>query len=389
MQLKNPDHKGTEFFASLEGMRGIAALGVVFYHVQWHWHLYGLGIVRNGRLFVDLFFIISGFVISHIYAARLKGPRSLAEFAVLRTARLYPLHLFTLLLLAGITLSMPWLTAHWGALPADDPRLRQNTFEQFLQNLFLVHALAPSHHFSFNRPSWSISVEYFTYFLFAVLALLTFGRKFLMVAASVIVAGTSALYLWRAGALTVNISLLRCFTGFFIGVLLQFLWQHIHMTARVGLKQGWRAQLAETLCLGVIIAAMTYGGKGRAQFMVLPAFAAGVLLFSLSRGWVTHLLESHWIQSLGKWSYSIYMMHFSLLLLATDTLRVVTRVGDTAKHLKLNVWEMDAVGATFIATVLIASSLTYRFIEMPPRTWAKQWVARWKTRDAAGTISSP
>ncbi|MGE5626113.1 MAG: acyltransferase family protein [Bacillota bacterium] len=389
MQLKNPDHKGTEFFASLEGMRGIAALGVVFYHVEWHWHLYGLEIVRNGRLFVDLFFIISGFVISHIYAARLNSPRALAEFAVLRTARLYPLHFFTLLLIAGITLSMPWLTAHWSALPADDPRLRENTLNQFLQNLFLVHALVPGHHFSFNRPSWSISVEYFTYFLFAILAVLTFGRKSLMVAASALVAGASVLYLWHRGALTVNISLLRCFTGFFIGVLLQFLWQRVHSGAREMLEHGWKAHIAETLCLALIIAAMTYGGHRHAQFLVLPAFALGVWLFSLSHGWVTRVLESRWIQNLGKWSYSIYMVHFSLLLVATDTLRVATRIGDTARHVRLNVWEVDAVGATFIALVLIMSSLTYRFIEVPPRTLAKHWVARWKMREPAGTISSP
>src|SRR5690349_15370806 len=103
MQQPTSDHRGAEFFGSLEGMRGLAAVGVVFYHTYWHWQLNNISFVRHSQLFVDLFFVISGFVISHIYSTRLRSPNDFLAFALLRTARLYPLHLFTLLLIAGYT----------------------------------------------------------------------------------------------------------------------------------------------------------------------------------------------------------------------------------------------------------------------------------------------
>ena len=84
-------------FRALDGLRGAAALLVVVYHiafyrVQWPNHLFDNDFVRHGYLAVDLFFILSGLVISSNYSLRLNNLSEVKEFLLLRFFRLYPLH---------------------------------------------------------------------------------------------------------------------------------------------------------------------------------------------------------------------------------------------------------------------------------------------------------
>jgi len=88
--------------AQLTGLRGIAALGVVLHHAAnqlgGDWYL-------RGQPMVDVFFVLSGFVISYVYLA--KGPVAWPAFARARFARIYPLHIATALAmaLAGVLLA--------------------------------------------------------------------------------------------------------------------------------------------------------------------------------------------------------------------------------------------------------------------------------------------
>jgi len=96
---------GPEHLASLTPLRGIAALWVVLFHYCWHFPAVHAdrytGAVYKGYLAVDLFFMLSGFVISHVYhgafALRVTG-RRYRDFLKARIARIYPLHLTVLLL---------------------------------------------------------------------------------------------------------------------------------------------------------------------------------------------------------------------------------------------------------------------------------------------------
>lgn len=378
MELRNPDHAGTEFFAALEGMRGLAALGVVFYHMLWHWHLYGSSVIRHGFLFVDLFFIISGFVISHIYAARLRSARELGEFALLRTARLYPLHLATLLLVAGLTLLAARLATLGGpfVVLAKEPMLAHNTPKEFFHSLVLLQAVLPHPStYSFNRPSWSISVEYCTYVAFALAALLASGRRSWLVAMASVTAVLTAVALWGHGGLASGAPLLRCLLSFSCGVLLQFAWRQGHRAARTRLRDGWVPHAAETLCLLLIVTVMSRFGDHREQFLVIPVFAAGVLLLTLSRGWLTRLLETPAVQYLGRSSYSIYMIHFPLLLLFSGGLELYGYSQSPGHVTEMAEWARYGVSLVYVATVIAVSGVTYRFIEVPPRAWAKRLMA--------------
>jgi peptidoglycan/LPS O-acetylase OafA/YrhL len=82
-------------FGTLDGLRGVAVMVVVLYHAG---IIFGAWISRFGYLAVDLFFALSGFVLSHAYDNRFVGGMRVAEFLYLRVVRLYPLYFLGLVL---------------------------------------------------------------------------------------------------------------------------------------------------------------------------------------------------------------------------------------------------------------------------------------------------
>src|SRR3954471_3680449 len=80
---------------SLEGGRGIAAVIAALYHL--HIGAHGISAIRNGYLFVDLFFVLSGFVIFAAYGSRMRNAQDLRSFLIRRIGRLLPLLLFSAL----------------------------------------------------------------------------------------------------------------------------------------------------------------------------------------------------------------------------------------------------------------------------------------------------
>ena len=376
--------KAPAFLAPLEGMRGLAAVGVVLYHSWYHWHINGIGLVEHGNLFVDLFFVISGFVISHIYTSRLRDLKDLAQFAVLRTARLYPLHLFTLLVLAGYTLVSAWLQTDWqlGFTRMHMDLLAQNNWRHFLENLFMLQALLSPNTPSFNSPSWSISTEYFTYFIFALVVLAAARHRRQLPWLFALLACVSLGYLLWNGSLTRDARLLRCIGGFFGGTLVYLAWSRFWPALRRWLGQGWRSHAAETVAVALAVAALWDCGEGRLQFLVLPCFALLVFLLADGGGVVTRSLQHRYIQNLGKWSYSIYMVHFTVILSLSDLARLWWRRGPS-EFMWWDAWRSSALTLLLLVLVLTVASLTYRCVEDPPRRWAKRWVARRWGREPA------
>ena len=83
-------------FSTLDGMRGIAAISVMFFHYTTSMPI---SIFRHAPLAVDIFFILSGFVIAHSYGNRLGRNMTALEYLLRRIIRLYPM--FAIGLLAG------------------------------------------------------------------------------------------------------------------------------------------------------------------------------------------------------------------------------------------------------------------------------------------------
>jgi len=171
---------------ALEGLRGWAALLVVFYHLpKWHSFL-DVPIIVNGHYMVPLFFVLSGFVIHTAYAHRINNVGALLRFQTLRFWRLYPVHLLILAVYLALE-CIRWIAVHRFAV--SDVRLApftQNGGTALIQQIMLIQAIGPTGNAqTFNGPAWSISVEFYTYLIFGLLVLIS--RRWLTYALVVLI----------------------------------------------------------------------------------------------------------------------------------------------------------------------------------------------------------
>ena len=166
------------FIRQLTGIRFVAAFWVLLYHLQDPLDRIGVmdipvlsEVIRVGRLGVDLFFALSGFIITHTYLTRMGSRLALgasANFWWLRLARIYPVH-FVMLNVAGLAvIAQAWVTG----VEKDRPWL--NPWD-YVRNLLLIQEWGPHPDRGWNVVAWSLSMEWLAYLLFPLLVLLLFA----------------------------------------------------------------------------------------------------------------------------------------------------------------------------------------------------------------------
>jgi len=358
-----------KYIGSLTAMRGIAAIWVMLFHIDVSLFYRDMGalvpreatgILSKGYLWVDFFFVLSGFIIAHVYAEGVAGAgkgRAVADYLWARVARVYPLHLFCLGLVVLIALTYPLFL----------PDVKDGSWNTFMawkaipSNLLMTHAMNQHVYLSWDIVSWSIGAEWWTYVATLPLLLVWWrmpgwGAGLVAGAAFACLAGLVAALPDKTLDITFNWGFFRCLFGFVIGMAVWKLW-------RTG-KLGWAGQDgAAVLLLAAIVTAFhfrTFGPYG--DLVLVPVFALLVLGLAYNRGVVQAVLNRPLPQYLGKISYSLYLVHgvaFSafwfLMPWAKAHVGVVSDI------------ERWAYAAGFIAVVLAVSHLTYRFVERPAR----------------------
>src|SRR6266567_7058688 len=140
---------------ALTGLRGVAAAWVALFHLT-----VGVPILRYGDMGVDVFFILSGYVLTYVYAGKLTNAADYFGFIRARLARIYPLHLVTLCVLALMVVALPDFAERY---PMPEQRWG---FGPFLASLVLVQNWGYFLPTSWNTPSWSLSAEWLAYLIF-------------------------------------------------------------------------------------------------------------------------------------------------------------------------------------------------------------------------------
>jgi len=218
--------KNIEYFGVLDSWRGICACMVALVHFATFSHYYQYPIFWNAGYYVDFFFVLSGFVIFANYQNSLKEGFGLKKFMVLRFARLYPLHFLTLFafvaheVLQYLVLPILGLETLSSYAPFTGPR--EGPYE-ILINLMLLQSFDLIGGYSLNSPSWSISAEFFTYLIFAVL-LIKFPKQVLSWLSLLLIIGFCFFYFFDGKGATHNWGILRCIYGFAAGGLGYILW---------------------------------------------------------------------------------------------------------------------------------------------------------------------
>jgi peptidoglycan/LPS O-acetylase OafA/YrhL len=346
------------FFPGLESLRGFAALIVALYHVSWRTHFSYSNFVRNGALMVDFFFILSGFVLFHSYGAKLGTLARSLRFMAIRFGRLYPLHLASLAAFVLIECAK-WAAIHWRLAAVAGVPFHPNTPGALIANLLLIHGLGIYDQPTWNNPSWSISVEFYIYALFAlVISLLP--RKLPLLAVSGALATVGLVISWKAaGGLdsTAKYGFFRGLLGFFCGVIL---W-HVYNALRG--RTPPRVLGAMNLVLGAALAIfLTVLHRGLGDFIAIPLFIAIVLITALHDAVKPNPLDWRGVVWLGTISYSVYMVHPVVIWCFEFVLQYVLKL-PRPDYYAMNIWTGDAVVILYVAVVLAVSAWTFRHIE--------------------------
>lgn len=348
---------------SLTPLRGIAALWVVFYHycgtaqylpnldITPHSYL-----ISKGYLAVDMFFMLSGLVMTHVYHSAFSESvgRHYRSFLAARIARLYPLHVFILLLFVLTATTAQLMgglaTGSFESIPLTGPQ----SVSAIFANMFMLQGLAASE-LSWNYPAWSISVEFFAYmaFPFALPAIARAPNAVRLLLGTVLFAALAWLAARTKGDFDQwdgPITLVRCMPEFFLGTLLYFAFRDCGQTPWL------RSDLALLAVLAATLAGLHLGAP---DLLIICLFAALVLLSVSNSGAFAKLLNIGPLIWLGEISYSLYLLHGLVQFSASKGLGAIGIHHNAA----LSSGQSLALMMLMLAVCVFGASATYWGIE--------------------------
>lgn len=350
--MNGPSHTRTDVNGrALTGLRGVAAIVIVLHHLLLRLGTADAvpGVGLRGYLAVDLFFVLSGFVMALGYGTWFAGNQTWREYPMFlsrRVARVWPLHaaVLALLLLDG---EIRHTGEYW-------PRM-------VLVNLLLMQSWGFSQ--TVITPAWSVSTEMLAYILFPVLGGIALrrgpriawiglaGAVGLLVAA---VALAPAHDPGQRGALDLHenwslLPMMRCLGGFGVGLL-------TFRAMRDARVRRWAGHPATACLAGLGILALLVGGAPDLVVITLfPVLIAG--LFA-GRSTVVRALGSSPCTALGVGSYALYLVHYPVLGLAAGLV------------------DREWVVPVFVGLVIPATLAGYWLVERPAQAALRRWTAQ-------------
>ncbi|HAO40760.1 MAG TPA: acyltransferase [Afipia sp.] len=354
---------------ALTGLRAVAALLVLGIHTdqtepsQIKTFLPFLG---QGHLGVDLFFILSGFIITHVYLANLREPswRAVRIFLWHRLVRLYPVHvtvLFGLICMISIAKSahLEFNGAGW-------------EYVDLIWHLLLVQAWGVSNIPTWNVPSWSISVEWFMYLMFPplapLLARINNGNSALVLAAISLMAMTGAFVLfgWPLSSWVGVPALARVAGEFLCGATLC---RGLSLDTRFG-RGRWSG---DAIGAGAFAAFLVCSSMALSEFLSVGLLAVAIAGVAESSGLLSRILSCALLVWLGEISYSVYMVHFPVLIVLR---RLFEKIGYAGLP---QIGRVDAFFVTALPIIAV-SAVVFYVVERPVRT---------RLRDRMGILRAP
>jgi peptidoglycan/LPS O-acetylase OafA/YrhL len=364
----------TGYLSNLTPLRGLAAILVAVFHFEMTAGRFVPAgttmFFEKSYLMVDLFFVLSGFIMLHVYGRAFDGVfrrAQLRHFFVARFARTYPLHLFTLLLLVVI---VRYLTK-WGNPPIvlEQPR-------DILPNVLLLQSFGVCRIYNWNIPSWSISAEWGAYLVFPFLAFwISRKRKWapILLAIAVVAAWVCIEYvLPRKNPLnpaipvphnlnvTFDYGWLRGVAGFSAGMIMYQLYRW------PGAGRVFGSDAASMLVLLLLAAGLHFAIN---DALVVVVFAALVLNFALNNGALHRVCNNPVLQYLGDISYSIYLMQIFLQEPFSHGVRLPGVSGNARGRFNIDFWPGLGYCIVYLLLLVGIASVTYFVIERPSRKW--------------------
>jgi peptidoglycan/LPS O-acetylase OafA/YrhL len=330
-------------FGALDLYRFIAAFGVAALHwseLAGYDAFAGFGyFVGDFAMFVDFFFILSGFVIGLGYANSVAGIKDIFTFLRRRGARIYPLYFLTLLIfMAPALIGVSQNSEKW-------------TSVSIVEDMLLVKSWPLHSQLPFNYPAWSISVEWAMYLAFPLIILLYRYIGTVALIAMVAVGFGAIEYLLQSGEIQPpvwdeNLSPIRALPTFVIGILISRYYQFARIPHALWIGVG-------LFCIAVLMMSIHAN-----TYVILILFTGSIFL--TASGYSDRLktvFERPMCLALGNASYAMYMLHALFLTVFVE--RLWPKMSSSQPPL----W----YGALIASILLPASILTFRIFEKPAR----------------------
>lgn len=385
------------FIRQLTGIRFVAAFWVFAYHLQGPFNVLGLlsipvlgDVMRVGRLGVDLFFALSGFILTHTYLTRM-GPKlrggDTVRFWWLRLARIYPVHL-VMLIVAGLA-----VFAQARVLGEVIDRDWWNPID-FVKNLLLIQEWGPNPERGWNFVAWSLSMEWLAYLAFPLLVLILWRMHkkiptfVLVIAWFAVLAplvgyglGTSDPYYTDNWGSTYRIA-----SEFTAGAITYLIVQRLaRREDRVQRPAEWLSAVLPVLVVaGAVFLAWLPAAQPPANAVnpdaeplppyfhlsLVPLLVAWIGALALARGGMARALSTKTLVLGGFISYSLYMTHLVWMGLWRAGMSVAGIDGGALYALGV---------AILIGGALIIAWIMWRVVEEPAREWMRGLVGTRRT----------
>lgn len=350
------------YIHSLDLLRGFAALSVCLYHTGFLL-MPGYHILPGGYLCVDLFFLLSGFVIARTYDRRIASGMVLGAFAIQRLARLYPLFLVTTLVGFFATNAHLYEELHtFGGAKA---------FLTLIGNLLLIPNLLKPYHmqslFPFNGATWSIFFEFYVNILFFLCwRFITMRRLMAAIAlcAVMLVVTAAQAHSLDIGSNSADLAraVPRVLFSFFVGVLV----------SRAALSHPRRYGVWGSLCgLAIVLCALSLRGLLPTSLVWISDVTVVMLVFPAILVAFTHMRfpDYHARASafLGNISYSVYLLQTPLMVMYAGLPRLFL-------HEQIASFAPWA-GLVFLPAIMTLAFLVWKYFEVPAKRAVRRWHA--------------
>lgn len=384
---------GPKRLTALDSLRGVFAVMIVLLHTPVDFHLMASPLVRNSHVVVEFFFVLSGFVIALNYWERMRSAADFRRFVLLRTARIWPLHAFILLLFLLVFLAQLLVLDSGPFAPsnrADYPDL----WWRVASELLFAAAFWNSEVWYLNFPSWSINAEYWTYILFGAILLAGRQRRWLVlsgIGASVLLSAAVLSGLVQPGfAGAWSHALFRSILFFLLGALASRLWVSGRVPRLLGTTGAELAMVAATLSVLLLMDRLPH-----VLAVLAILFPLTILVFAHDGGAVSRLLARPLFQRLGVLSYTIYISHLFFIRLSTLILKKVEETSGVSLTTMVEIegqarsvlnfgsrWLMDLYLLALLVGLTGVCGLLNRWVEVP----GQRWVAGLAKRPRPATV---
>ena len=358
-------------FRGLELLRFALSLIVIIYHYQHFFYPFVpiaksdvyhfdqpfyqvLGFFYNyGYYAVQVFWLISGIIFFKIYQQKINDNKvDFKSFAVNRFSRLYPLHF--LMLMSVVALQFLFQSRYGNFFVYNN-----NGLKEFFQNLLFVQTWGHNK-FSFNGPTWSVSIEILVYIVFFVIA----KSGFLSSKKSLLLTIIFFVIVKKWQLVFLNDDLTTCFYFFFCGCGFIYLYEKVRDHTKVVIAS------ILLMCIALYIVLHPPGSLGNIldkvtgyldiNLLLISMIAVVAFLFVFSHG-IFDRINNKVFQFFGDMTYSTYLIHFPLQMIFFLLL----------KPANYQLFLDPKIFLLYMLTVIILGRLVFIYVEVPLQAWLR------------------